>query len=197
MTSATRWLAPVALALGLGVGVLSPQAHAQNSLPRVLVDVADVVMRSGDPYYRYGNNGYGSRLIMQHDAYGRPVYYRTVNRNGGHHDVDHGAYGNGSYGNDGYGNGYYDNNGYGNGSYGNNSYGNGYYQYDGHGNGSYGNNGYRNNHDGNQGYYGNLPYGNAYGYYRNGTGRHVRSSSGRRHRKHERHDCQGHGQCGH
>ncbi|KGM53142.1 hypothetical protein N799_11585 [Lysobacter arseniciresistens ZS79] len=102
---------------------MSPQAQAQDSLTRVLVNVADVVMRGSTPYYRYGNNGYGDPLAVQHDRYGRPLYYRTVNGNGGHHDVDHradsngGYYSNtGSYGSNGYygNNGYYDNTPYAN-----------------------------------------------------------------------------------
>src|SRR3546814_2702228 len=123
MTTATRWLAPVALAVGLGFVALSPQAQAQDSLTRVLVNVADVVMRGSTPYYRYGNNGYGDPLAVQHDRYGRLLYYRTVNGNGGHHDVDHRADSNGgyysstgSYGSNGYygNNGYYDNTQYAN-----------------------------------------------------------------------------------
>src|SRR3546814_12137367 len=89
MTTATRWLAPVALAVGLGFVALSPQAQAQDSLTRVLVNVADVVMLGSTPYYRYGNNGYGDPLAQQHDRHGRLLYYRTVNGNGGQQVVDH------------------------------------------------------------------------------------------------------------
>src|SRR3546814_5210350 len=67
MTTATRWLAPVALAVGLGFVALSPQAQAQDSLTRVLVNVADVVMRGSTPYYRYGNNGYGDPLARSEE----------------------------------------------------------------------------------------------------------------------------------
>src|SRR3546814_9021523 len=84
---------------------------------------SDVVMRGSTPYYRYGNNGYGDPPAVQHDRYGRLLYYRTVNGNGGHHDVYHradsngGYYSNtGSYGSNGYygNNGYYDNTPYAN-----------------------------------------------------------------------------------
>src|SRR3546814_5301973 len=44
---------------------------------------SDVVMRGSTPYYRYGNNGYGDPPAVQHDRYGRLLYYRTVNGNGG------------------------------------------------------------------------------------------------------------------
>ena len=44
----------------------------------MLVDVADVVLRGGQPYYRYGDYGYDDRLIVGRDRYGRPVYYRIV-----------------------------------------------------------------------------------------------------------------------
>jgi hypothetical protein len=94
MTTLTRWMAPAALALGLGFGVASvpAPAQAQDDLARVLVDIADVVMRGGTPYYRHGNYGYDDRLIASRDRYGRPVYYRTV--------ADRGAYRNGPpYGN--------------------------------------------------------------------------------------------------
>jgi hypothetical protein len=57
-------------------------AQAQDDLARVLVDIADVVMRGGTPYYRHGNYGYDDRLVASRDRYGRPVYYRTV-ANGG------------------------------------------------------------------------------------------------------------------
>lgn len=173
MTSATRlWLAPVVLAIGVGFAALSPQVQAQDSLTRVLVNVADVVMRGGVPYYRYGNNGYGDRLAVQHDHNGHPTYYRTVNSNAGHHDDDNGAYGNSYSGNiNSYGNtGYYGNNGY------------------------YGSNGYPPYGNAN-GYYGNPPHGNANGYYRNGQSR--SSQQNRKRDQHKRHDCQAHGKCGH
>src|SRR3546814_17775788 len=54
-------------------------------------------MRGSTPYYRYGNHGYGDPLAVQHDRYGSLLYYRTVNGNGGHHDVDHRSDSNGDY----------------------------------------------------------------------------------------------------
>lgn len=82
MKTLTRWIAPAALALGLGFGatVVPAPAQAQDNLTRVLVNIADVVMRGGTPYYRYGNDGYNDRLIASRDRYGRPVYYRQVPR---------------------------------------------------------------------------------------------------------------------
>ena len=83
MISLSRYLAPAVLAASLGVAALAAPAPAQaqsDDLVRVLVDVADVVLRSGQPYYRYGDYGYDDRLVMQRDRYGRPVYYRYVPR---------------------------------------------------------------------------------------------------------------------
>ncbi len=79
MNTLSRWLGPAALAAGLGFGAIAPaQVQAQDDLTRVLVDVADVVFRSGDPYYRNGNYGSNDRLTMGRDRYGRPVYYRQA-----------------------------------------------------------------------------------------------------------------------
>ena len=81
MAILTRLLAPAALAVGLGFGAMTPApAQAQDTLTRVLVDVADVVLRGGQPYYRYGNYGYDDRLIVQRDRYGRDAYYRMLPR---------------------------------------------------------------------------------------------------------------------
>lgn len=80
----TRWLAPAALAAALGAGALMPApARAQSDdLVRLIVDVADVAMRGGQPYYRYGNYGHADRLVVGRDRYGRKVYYRVVDRPG-------------------------------------------------------------------------------------------------------------------
>ena len=81
MAILSRWLAPAVLAAGLGLGAMVPApAQAQDDLVRVLVDVADVVLRGGQPYYRYGNYGYNDRLIATRDRYGRLVYYRMAPR---------------------------------------------------------------------------------------------------------------------
>ena len=81
MTSLSRMFAPALLAAGLGFGAMVPApVQAQDNLARVLVDIADVVFRSGDPYYRHGNYGYNDRLVMGRDRYGRRVYYRVVPR---------------------------------------------------------------------------------------------------------------------
>lgn len=83
--SLSRYLAPAVLAASLGVAAVAAPAPAQaqsDDLVRVLVDVADVVLRGGVPYYRYGDYGYDDRLIVQRDRYGRPLYYRYVPRDG-------------------------------------------------------------------------------------------------------------------
>lgn len=84
MTILSRWLAPAvfAAAFGLGGAAIPAPAQAQgDDLARVIVDVADVIFRSGQPYYRYDNRyGYDDRLIVVHDRYRGPVYYRQVPR---------------------------------------------------------------------------------------------------------------------
>ena len=79
----TRWLAPAVFAAGLGLGALTP-ATAQardDELVRVLVNVADVVINGGYPYFRYGPHyGYDNRLVVVYDRYRRPTYYRYVPR---------------------------------------------------------------------------------------------------------------------
>ena len=84
MTALSRWLAPVVVAAGFGVVAMTPApAMAQSDdLVRVIVDVADVIIRGNTPYYRYGNYGYDDRLIVVRDRYGRPTYYRNVPRHG-------------------------------------------------------------------------------------------------------------------
>lgn len=82
--SLSRYLAPAVLAASLGAAAFTVPAPAQaqsaDSMMRVLVDVADVVLRGGQPYYRNGNYDYDDRLIVQRDRYGNPVYYRQVPR---------------------------------------------------------------------------------------------------------------------
>lgn len=77
----SRWLAPATLAVALGAASLAPrpaQAQSMDDLLQVIVNVADVAFRGDQPYYRYGDYGADDRLIVRRDAYGRPVYYRTV-----------------------------------------------------------------------------------------------------------------------
>lgn len=81
MTALSRWLAPVVLALGLGAVAMVPApARADDQLARVIVDIADVIVRNNTPYYRYGNYGYADRLIVVNDRWGRPTYYRNAPR---------------------------------------------------------------------------------------------------------------------
>lgn len=92
----SRWFAPAVMAAGLGIAALSPttaRAQAGDDLVRVLVDVADVVLRSGTPYYRNGGYGYDDRLIVERDRYGRPIYYRQVANNHRHAPPYGNAYG--------------------------------------------------------------------------------------------------------
>lgn len=90
MDAVSRWFALALVTAGLGIAALFPvPAYAQSGdeLVRVLVDVADVVLRGGTPYYRYGDYGYDDRLIVGRDRYGRPLYYRHVPRH--HRDYVH------------------------------------------------------------------------------------------------------------
>lgn len=82
MNTLTRWLAPVALACGVGLGAMAAPApaRADDDLVRVLVDIADVVIHGGQPYYRHGSFGPRDRLVVEYDRWGRPVYYRLVPR---------------------------------------------------------------------------------------------------------------------
>ncbi len=96
---AARLLAP-ALALLLGTVAVSAPAPAQagDDLVRVLVDVADVVLRGGQPYYRHGNYDRHDRLIVVRDRHGRVNYYRNAPRgyrSGPPYGVAHGYYRNG------------------------------------------------------------------------------------------------------
>lgn len=95
MLPLARWLATAALAAALGAGALLPSpARANDDLIRVIVDVADIVYRSGHPYYRHGNYGYDDRLIVERDYRGRPVYYRYAPRNAHRYPPPYGnAYG--------------------------------------------------------------------------------------------------------
>lgn len=95
MATLTRWLTTTALAAGIGMATLAvpAPAHAQSGddIARVIVDVADVIFRGGYPYYRHGGSyGYGDRLIVERDRYGRPVYYRAVTRSGPPYGKAHG-----------------------------------------------------------------------------------------------------------
>jgi hypothetical protein len=76
-----RWVAPLVLATGFAAAIVPKTAHAQEDQgTRVIVDIADVVVRGGQPYYRYGGYRDADRLVVGRDRYGRPVYYRIVDR---------------------------------------------------------------------------------------------------------------------
>lgn len=74
----SRWLAIATLTTALAIGSLTPSpVQAQDGLTRVIVDIADVVLRGNQPYYRYGSYRQQDQLVMGRDRYGRPVYYRV------------------------------------------------------------------------------------------------------------------------
>ena len=88
MSTTSRWFASLALAAGLGIVALVPApARASDDLVRILVDVADVVLRGSTPYYRHGSYGRHDRLIAVRDRHGRVTYYREVPRH--HRSVYH------------------------------------------------------------------------------------------------------------
>lgn len=78
MTAIFHWTGPamLATALALGASILPARAQAED-LARVLVDIADVVMRGDTPYDRHGDYGHDDRLHKQRDRYGRTLYYRN------------------------------------------------------------------------------------------------------------------------
>ena len=59
-----------------GAATLLPAGKAQASdvQVRVLVDVADLIFRSGRPYYY--DRGYYQPVVVEYDRWHRPVYYR-------------------------------------------------------------------------------------------------------------------------
>lgn len=95
-----RWLAPAALATALGAAALVPApAKAQSAdLVRTIVDIADVVFRGGQPYYRYGDYGYDDRLVAGRDRYGRVVYYRVADPRYGYDRYERDRYRDARYG---------------------------------------------------------------------------------------------------
>ncbi|MFP7723035.1 hypothetical protein [Lysobacter sp. A3-1-A15] len=103
MATMTRWFAPVVLAAGLGVAGLAPapaQAQSSQDVARMIVDVADVIFRGGQPYYRHGDYGRDDRLVIVRDRWGRPTYYRdaprrSAYRNGPPYGNAYGYYANG------------------------------------------------------------------------------------------------------
>lgn len=73
--SSRAWLPVALLALALGAtAVLPAKAQAADVQVRILVDVADLVFRSGRPYYY--DQGYYQPVVMEYDPWRRPVYYR-------------------------------------------------------------------------------------------------------------------------
>ena len=77
-----RRLHPVwicAMLLSLGVASLMPmRAQAADVQVRVLVDLADLIFRSGNPYYY--EHGHYHPVVVEYDRWQRPVYYRHVSR---------------------------------------------------------------------------------------------------------------------
>ena len=70
------WLPATLLALALGgaAAAMPGQASAADVQVRVLVDVADLIFRSGRPYYY--DQGYYQPVVIEYDRWHRPVYYR-------------------------------------------------------------------------------------------------------------------------
>jgi hypothetical protein len=82
IAGAPRWLALALLASGFAAFAPGQaQDRPQDRQPaRVTVDIGDVVVRGGQPYYRHGGYRDADRLVVARDRHGRPVYYRLVYR---------------------------------------------------------------------------------------------------------------------
>lgn len=75
------WMRGALLAAALAAAAtLLPAARAQAAdvQVRVLVDVADLIFRSGRPYYH--DRGYYQPVVVEYDRWHRPVYYRYAPR---------------------------------------------------------------------------------------------------------------------
>ena len=73
----SAWIRGALLAAALaGAATLLPAGRAQAAdvQVRVLVDVADLIFRSGRPYYY--DRGYYQPVVIEYDRWHRPVYYR-------------------------------------------------------------------------------------------------------------------------
>ena len=70
--------AMLALALGATAAAVPAPAQASDVQVRVLVDVADLIFRSGRPYYY--DEGYYQPVVVEYDRWHRPVYYRHAPR---------------------------------------------------------------------------------------------------------------------
>ncbi len=70
------WRGALLTAALAGTAALVPaqRAHAADVQVRVLVDVADLIFRSGRPYYH--DRGYYHPVVVEYDRWHRPVYYR-------------------------------------------------------------------------------------------------------------------------
>lgn len=84
MNMGNRWIAVAALAIAAAFAL--PQSalaqRVQDEDVREYVDEADVVMRGGQPYYRYGDDGSYERLRIERDLAGQALYYRVAGRGG-------------------------------------------------------------------------------------------------------------------
>lgn len=89
MNPLTRWIMPGLLAAGLTAAAIAPtpaRAQSNDDLVQIIVDVADVVLRGNQPYYR-GNHD--DRLRVSYDHRGRPTYYRMAPRYDQRHNARH------------------------------------------------------------------------------------------------------------
>ncbi|AKC88346.1 hypothetical protein WQ53_10605 [Pseudoxanthomonas suwonensis] len=74
--SNSAWIrgALLAGALGASAALLPAKAQAADVQVRLLVDVADLIFRSGRPYYY--DHGHYHPVVVEYDRWHRPVYYR-------------------------------------------------------------------------------------------------------------------------
>lgn len=84
MNMGNRWI--VVAVLAVAAAFTLPQAamaqQVQDEDVREYVDEADVVMRGGQPYYRYSDADRHERLHIERDPAGQALYYRVIGRDG-------------------------------------------------------------------------------------------------------------------
>ncbi|MDQ3205197.1 MAG: hypothetical protein M3Q40_01485 [Pseudomonadota bacterium] len=82
MAYGLRFLASALVGAGLLLAAPLPaQAQSQgDDVARVIVDVADVIFRAGQPYERHGRYNQYDPLVVGRDRYGRPIYERNPPR---------------------------------------------------------------------------------------------------------------------
>ncbi|MDO4708343.1 MAG: hypothetical protein Q4B94_00750 [Pseudomonadota bacterium] len=87
MNMGNRWIAAIVLVIAavFTVPQTASAQQAQDEDVREYVDAAEVVMRGGQPYYRYSDAGHPERLRIERDPAGQALYYRVIGRDRGYY----------------------------------------------------------------------------------------------------------------